>query len=290
MIRTITLHYPSETLPVSLTGQKCELNCKHCGGFYLKSMAKLPEISRKNWESLLISGGCDQHGEVPIMENAEKLRDLRRKGYRLNIHTGLMRLEYFSGISSIANVVSFDFILDDHTIKEVYGLDAKGEDYKRAFFELNNILPVVPHITLGILGGKMKGERAALEELAAMGVTGIVFLVFIPTRGTVYEKMKPPGLEEVDEILELARKLMPETRMGLGCMHPKGDYREKLEGICYKHGFDSFVNPSRKFRNFLEKEAERVNGDGKAPFEIKISRECCAFDKSIGWNRKGSGL
>ncbi|MGB4213928.1 MAG: hypothetical protein WBK64_03680, partial [Dethiobacteria bacterium] len=35
--------FPRLTLPVSVTGRSCALNCAHCGGHYLQGMASLEE-------------------------------------------------------------------------------------------------------------------------------------------------------------------------------------------------------------------------------------------------------
>ena len=57
----IKFFYPIKTLPISLTGESCFLNCLHCSGSYLKEMKTREtgfEILKNNdYSSVLISGG-----------------------------------------------------------------------------------------------------------------------------------------------------------------------------------------------------------------------------------------
>ncbi|MCD4786300.1 MAG: radical SAM protein [Candidatus Eremiobacteraeota bacterium] len=308
MKKTILLNYPANTVPVSITGKKCLLDCKHCGGIYLNSMKDWSEINpgdvsgllmlKKNTKnpdeqyikkSVLVSGGCDTHGAVPLWEKIEILKALKDAGFRLNIHTGLIPTEKIPLIAPLADVISFDFITDDMTIQEVYGSrkpeagrwkmdDGKwrtGRDYIKAYIALNKEADVVPHITIGVFGGKIKGEYDAIETIASLGCNRIVFLVFIPTKGSYYEKCSPPSIEDVESIFSHARNVMPEGAFGIGCMHPRGKYKYKLERLAFEYGFDSYVNPSKKFRLFLNKLKDDKNKNEE--IEMIVNKECCAF-------------
>jgi lipoyl synthase len=297
--RKITLHFPTETLPVSVTGHSCALSCKHCGGAYLKSMKPASEIDLSNipnsTKSFLISGGCDRGGTVPISRFADLMRRMKSLGYNLNVHSGVPGEEEYKLITALAQVVSFDFITDDETIKEVYGMDLTREDYVNAYKRLVEIVPVIPHVTIGLPGGRPGKELEAIEILAELNAIQmdrrdayptvgpassrtnrierpahptVVFIIFIPTRGTFYEKFPPPSLDYVEKIFsQAARRIMPEASLGLGCMHPRGQYKYSLETLGFKYGFDSFVNPSRRFQKFLENEW----------VEIVVNKECCAL-------------
>ena len=289
-MKTITFFYPSETLPVSVTGKDCSLNCKHCGGFYLQSMKDVAGIKEwinnisdpgKKTTGFLVSGGCDETGAVPVWNRIDELKQLKDTGYHLNIHTGMIPHHRIPQIAPLADVVSFDFITHDETIREVYGSKKSvdsgerwvtGDDYIQTYKELQKYAPVVPHITIGLLGGKIAGEFDALKILKEMGCEKIVFLVFMPTRGTFYENCSPPTISEVEKLLSFARKLFPFTNMGLGCMHPRGNYKFDLEKLGYRYNFNSFVNPSGRFRRFIEEISKEEN-----EIEIVIKKECCAF-------------
>lgn len=229
----------------------------------------------------LISGGCDETGAVPVWNRIDELQQLKDAGFRLNIHTGMIPAHRIPLIASLADVVSFDFITHDETIRQVYGskksVDSEerwvtGDDYIQTYKELRKYAPVVPHITIGLLGGKIAGEFDALEKLKEIGTDKIVFLIFMPTRGTFYEDCLPPPIFEVEKLLSSACKLFPSTGMGIGCMHPRGNYKFELEKLGYRYDFNSFVNPSGRFRRFIEEISK-----GENEIEIVIKKECCAF-------------
>ncbi len=97
-MKTITFYAPSikryETtelaqenhynfIPVSITGTQCALDCDHCKGQLLKHMksASNPEslfqicadLAKKNAKGVLVSGGCDSAGKVPLTDFYEQL-------------------------------------------------------------------------------------------------------------------------------------------------------------------------------------------------------------------------
>ena len=72
---TISIYWPAKNfITVSVTGQKCQLMCKHCQARFLKHMepAETPEklwalAVEKKPKGMLISGGSDKNGAVPIL-------------------------------------------------------------------------------------------------------------------------------------------------------------------------------------------------------------------------------
>ncbi len=96
---TICFSYPSQTHSISVTGDKCQLNCAHCGGHYLHHMKALEnEFNCKNSlaRSLLISGGCTMDGKVPIRDHVERLT-LLKQGKRSNVHVGFVQEDGING-------------------------------------------------------------------------------------------------------------------------------------------------------------------------------------------------
>ncbi|MFP4498707.1 MAG: radical SAM protein [Vulcanimicrobiota bacterium] len=269
---SLTLHYPQNTLPVSVTGSNCSLNCKHCRGYYLKSMKTLKDVEipahiPENITSFLISGGSTTQGKVPILNHLSLLQKLKQKGYRLNLHTGLAGHKEAGRLAELADVVSLDFPGDEAAIKEVYGLNKKPEDYIRVFKYLSEFTRVAPHLTLGLNRGKICGEFSALEALASLNAEKIIFLVIIPTPHTPFYNIKPPSLKKIEKVLDFARQILPMAKFGLGCMHPRGRYKKELEKIALKFNFTSIVNPSRELVDLFNNEN----------IKYKIDRECCSF-------------
>lgn len=259
------------TRALSLTGTACALDCAHCGRHYLRAMlpvAGLSPVDKRlaGTTSLLLSGGCDVQGRVPVTAHLDLVRALR-PGRRFNWHTGLIGEKELAAIADLADVVSFDLVGDDATIAEVYGIEAGVEDYRAAYRRLRQAVRVIPHITIGLRGGRLSGERQALRMLQEEGAEAIVFLVFIPTTGTRYAGCLPPPMEEVACLLAEARVTFPDTPLLLGCMRPAGAYRRFLDAMALRAGINRMVKPQRAT-------LELAAGLG---LRLEQREECCAL-------------
>ncbi len=259
---------PLNTLPVSLTGAACALQCAHCGGQYLKHMRPIAELDDTTpATSLLISGGCDRQGRVPVGNNLARVARLAQ-GRRLNWHVGQIDGPTLSEILPYVDLISYDIVGDAATSREVYGLDLSLADYLRTYDLLRARVRVVPHITLGLRGGQLSGEAAALEALVARGAEAVVFLVLIPTPGTRYADCPPPSLGQVADLLLSARMRLPAARLYLGCMRPRGAYREALDELAVRAGLNVLVNPVRS----------AVQTAAALGLRAEWGDECCALD------------
>jgi uncharacterized radical SAM superfamily protein len=243
---SIYFSYPLQTQAISVTGANCQLDCGHCGGHYLKHMKDLAHISdgdELKARSLLISGGCTPEGKVPIGEHIKQLTTLK-EGRKLNLHVGLVNEDDIEGIAQIADKISFDFVGDDETIREVFGIDSRVQDYVSSYEKLREKCQVMPHICIGLHGGEIRGEYNALELLHQLGVDGLTFIIFTPTKNTKYANHLPPAIKDVLDILVTARKKFPRIPIHLGCMRPGGNYRRELDPWAVRGGVNSIVNPT----------------------------------------------
>lgn len=269
MKKKIKIANIKSTVSVSVTGTVCQLNCKHCGRHYLEKMLPLPRIDElpEGTKSLLISGGSLSDGKVPVLERIGELEKLKEKGYRLNFHVGLVDGREAREIARLADAVSFDFIGDDSTAKKVYNLDATADDYRRSFEHLlAHTEKVYPHITVGLDCGRISHEYGAVEILSRYELEKVVFIVFIPTPGTAFERCAPPDIGKTEEIFGLARKSFG-CELNLGCMYPKGKLREEVAMAAVRSGFDLITQPTRRIVEYLE-------SDG---YEIEVQDECCVL-------------
>jgi hypothetical protein len=260
----ITWSYPLDTAVLSLTGAQCALDCAHCGGHYLGGMRPVWEAEPDGSSSCLISGGCDPAGRVPVLAHLDRVRAWR-EGRTMNWHVGFVSEAEMEAIAPLVDVVSFDFVGDDATIQEVYGLDRTVADYVETYRLLRRYARTLPHVTIGLRGGALGHEIPAFEMLQDLGVDGLVILVFIPTAGTRYAQRHPPAVEVVADLLAEARLRFPEVPLYLGCMRPKGRYRDDLDPLAVRAGFNVVVSPSRPAREA----AERLG------LEARKMRECC---------------
>lgn len=257
--------YPLKTLVVSLTGDRCELDCAHCGGHYLRHMVPVWDADPQGATSCLISGGSDKGGRVPVTSHLDVVERLR-PGRILNWHVGLIGREEAEAISRYVDIISFDFVGDNETIAEVYGLGARAEDYAATYQLLRSYATVVPHITVGLRGGSISHEYRALDTLEKLGVDGLVFIVLVPTRGTRYADCKPPPAEDVAALLVEARLRFPAAPIHLGCMRPRGEYREQLDPLAVRAGVNVIVSPS----------AGAVTLAREMGLTVDRREECCA--------------
>jgi uncharacterized radical SAM superfamily protein len=190
-----------------------------------------------------------------------------RRGRTMNWHVGFVSEAEMESIAPLVDVVSFDFVGNDATIQEVYGIDRTVEDYVNTYRLLRRHSRTLPHVTIGLRGGTLGHEIPALEHLEVLGIDGLVILVFIPTQGTRYAERQPPPLSEVAELLVDARLRFPEKPLYLGCMRPKGSYRNDLDLMAVQAGFNVIVSPARPAR---QRAAE-------LGLTTRQTRECCVL-------------
>lgn len=260
--------FPNLTRTISITGNDCALSCAHCNKYYLRFMETPEEVMSqgpRNYKSALVSGGMNESGWVPVEQFTDFYTLLKQWNWRLNFHVGLFPEELMKTVKNMADRISFDYVVDRVTINEVYGISARGEDFQRTYRALKKNFKVVPHITLGLYGGRISGEWDALDSLKDFNPDEIIFLIFRPTRNTKYHGKTPPSFKEVESIFKYARDLFPEAVFSLGCMRPRGEYGFQLEKCALHFGFKKFVLPSKLFRDQVSKRG----------FRIIDSWECC---------------
>jgi uncharacterized radical SAM superfamily protein len=268
--------HPAGTVPVSVTGTSCSLQCSHCGGRYLEHMETIATLdsvlARRNVTGILLSGGCNSEGQVPLLSKIDCIRrKISESGQevKINAHPGVVDKEEALAIAGFASVISFDFVLDDATIQEAFGGHRTALDYVNAFRNLRKgKAKVVPHVLVGLYKGQVRGEYEAIEFLAREGIEELIFIVFIPTPRTRWEDVPPPQVNEVLRLVAWTRLRNPGLKITLGCMRPKGRYREALDPACVMAGVDGIVLP----HPLAVREAQSRG------LRIIRKEECCAFD------------
>ncbi len=277
----LTIYYLGRFFPsISLTGTNCSLNCKHCGRIYLKGMTKvrsqnelykkLKHLHSKGAEGFLISGGLDQRFIVPIDKFSKVLFKAKKKfNLVYNAHCGFVNEKDAEKIVEAGiDTVSIDFVGDEETIKEVYGLNKSPQDYLEVIKNLKRagVKEVVPHVCVGLYKGKLRGEVKALNILKKADPQKIVITVFVPTKGTFYQNLKPPEPTEVAYIVAKARLMFPDKIINLGCMRPWFE-RNKFDVLAIKSGVDGIVLPKKETLDFVRKKG----------LQLRIEKKCCAL-------------
>lgn len=231
-------------------------------------MAKLSDPIADNVTSLLISGGLKQTGQSFILDRKKALLDLKKTRHlRFNAHVGFVKSEEIEQIIKIIDCVSFDFVTDPKVIQRVYKIKKTKQDYIKLYKLLAKKIKVYPHITIGLDGGKIHWEYAAIDELYKLGVKCLVLNVLIPTRQTEFSNIKPPDLAAVRAVIKYCRQVFKPGIVILGCMRPAGRYREELDKIAITELVDRIVQPTPPARQLAE----------KLGLVISKSYECCVM-------------
>ncbi len=272
--------YPHPKFPtISITGERCALNCKHCGGRYLKAMISCPspevfyltceKIARNGARGVLVSGGYNEEGWVPFEDFIDAIERIKLEtGLFLNVHTGLVPgwIARELGRAGV-DMASFDLIGDDETIELILGMDKTVGDYRRALEALEREIPnVVPHVCVGLHAGELRGELTALEIAAGSNCSALVLLALVPTVGTKFEGADPPMPAAIGEMVARARLRLPRATLALGCMRPRGAERVEIEQQALRSGIDRIEIPDGRTI-----EAARAMG-----LEVKRLEACCA--------------
>ncbi|MBO8168926.1 MAG: radical SAM protein [Thermoanaerobacteraceae bacterium] len=245
-------------LSVSVTGKSCSLLCDHCRGRMLAGMvtatdpeallAQARRLREKGAHGLLISGGCDREGRVPLDDFIPAIADIKAAGLKVIVHTGLVSASQATELKAAGvDQVLIDIIGDRSTIQQVYHLDKTPEDYYRCLTELLEAgLDVAPHIVIGLHYGKIVGEYAALQEIARMGVKRLVLVALRNLPGTPMADLKQVDWQEVVRLTAEARLLCPETFISFGCARPFGKEKQCLERHLIEAGINAMAYPEEE--------------------------------------------
>ncbi|MHC4183922.1 MAG: radical SAM protein, partial [Planctomycetota bacterium] len=244
-------------IPVSITGTQCALECDHCKGQLLKHMKSVssPEslfqicadLSKKNAKGVLVSGGCDSAGKVPLTDFYEQMHRVKNElGLKVVVHTGIVDEEMAKGLSySEVDSALFDIIGDDRTIKEVYHSDVTVKDYEKSLYYLNkHCVPVVPHIVIGLNYGKLIGEYNALEIIAKYKIKSLVLVILTPFMNTPMQDVTPPSIDDIEKFFSKAKNIITESPVILGCARPMGKYKIRVDRLAVDYGLDGIAFPS----------------------------------------------
>lgn len=280
MERTLDCYYPGKGFPsVSVTGRACSLRCKHCAGRYLEAMvpATDPEellsfarsLSESGGKGFLLSGGSDARGRVRLERFVPAIKTIKATTrLRVNAHVGLAPREALRElVDAGVDAFSVDVYGDDETVREVLGIGAGSEEYfsvVRGLIDLG-ASSVAPHICVGVRGGEMSGEMAALRRLGPISPDTLVIISFIPTRGTDYESRSPPRGDDIVSFIKAARSSLPRTRVVLGCMRSRRDRSWEIDAVLA--GADGIVLPSE----------DTVRAAAEKGMTIRRKDTCCAL-------------
>jgi uncharacterized radical SAM superfamily protein len=268
-------HFPS----ISVTGRKCSLMCQHCRGKLLESL--IPAIThdelvekalilhKKGSKGILLTGGCDERGRVPISDIVPAIKEIKDEtGMLLIAHTGFISCKEASALRvSGLDGIGFDVIGDMGTAKEVYGLSVSEMDYVESLRAIRDSgIMIFPHVCVGLHFGELRGEIRALEMIREVKPATVIITGLMPLSGTPMAHIKP-RLSDFEKVITKAVEMFSGTPVVLGCAHSSGKDREKIEMIAMKCGVSGIAAPTVSTARFA-----RENG-----FEINYYGMCCGL-------------
>jgi len=275
-------------LAFSVTGTNCELLCDHCRTNLLHSMiyAPTPEIlwqkasalAENGTRGILVSGGCDENGLVPLIPFSETLLRIKKSlGLQIAVHTKLLDAPLAIALSSSGvDAVMVDVVNTD-VLQNVYHLKHKTSDDVILTLDLleKYRLPAAPHVLLGFSNGSKPGdiegesESRLLEALKGRPLKTLVIVFLMPLPNTPLFRAAPPSLRSVNYFFQKAREMFPHIPIHLGCARPPGPYQHKLEILALKNQFDGIAFPCD----------ETVTIARKRNYQIRFEETCCALSK-----------
>ncbi len=246
---------PQRFASVSVTGRQCALGCDHCQGRMLQSMLPAPSpasllaqgqrLLSQGCKGILVSGGCDGRGAVPLGEFVPAIRQLKSWGLQVTVHAGLLERETAEGLKSAGvDQVLLDVVGDESTIREVFHLDRTPADYLAALALLQEVgLPIIPHVVIGLHQGELRGELAALDMIRSIEPAALVLVALRPLPHTPMAGATPISAAELARIAATARLMFPTTPMSLGCARPSGPGKVELERLAVLAGVNAVAYP-----------------------------------------------
>lgn len=264
---------------LSVTGKTCGCRCAHCNGRLLETMIPTPtpeemcrvvdRLTGKGCRGILVSGGADSRGEVPLLQFADAIKYARGKGLRVLVHSGLIRQETAVALREAGvDQILLDVIGDESTIREVYHLDRKPDDYLEAMLACREAgLEIAPHVVIGLHYGRILGEMNALDMIGRADPAAVVLVIISPMKGTDMAEVEPPPVEEAARVLVTARILNPDIPLTLGCASPPGRYRHTIERLAVDCGVNAIAYPD-------EATITHARNRGLKTF---FAEECCSL-------------
>jgi uncharacterized radical SAM superfamily protein len=193
-------------------------------------------------QGMLVSGGADRSGEVPLEKFIPSIKALKGNNpqFKVIVHTGLIRREIAKALQEAGvDQILIDVIGNNDTIREVYHLNKRVEDYEQTLWMLKEMgHRLAPHIIIGHHFGEIRGEWRALEMVTRVGIETIVLVILKDLLLDEENHFKVPTLEETTKIPAIARILNPDIPIRLGCIRPAHPSKAAVE----KGFIDSGVN------------------------------------------------
>ncbi len=257
--------------PISVTGNACALMCGHCKGKLLESLIpattceelekKALKLYKRGAMGLLLTGGCDGYGKVPLINLIPAIKKLKERTNLLLIaHTGFISCEEAKALKdSGLDGIGFDVIGDMATVREVYGLEVSENEYIDSLRAIEDSgIMISPHVCVGLHFGELRGEYRALEMIKTIAPATVIITGLMPVAGTEMAHTKPKP-SDFEKVIKRAIKMFPDTPIVLGCAHSSGKDRGEIEKIAIESGVNGIASPTVQTINFVKENGYEIN-------------------------------
>jgi len=265
---------------ISITGDRCQLQCQHCGGRLLEPMLKIetPEqlvelslgIAKRGAHGILLSGGSDLNGRLPWPRYFSAIKEIKeRTSLRVSVHSGFPDEESCQLLQEAGvDQALIDVIGDQETAVQVYRLSGVQPVLEALRWIKKSGMELVAHIVAGLLFGKMRGEYEALEIIRQYEPASLVVVSLTPLKGTAMARATPPSPLEVGRLMAKARLLMPHVPLSLGCERPRDKQGWLLERFALMAGANRI--------SIWSESAIRMAGN--LGLATRFQATCCSID------------
>ena len=274
----LKVYYPNKFFPtISITGTKCTQNCLYCNGHYLEAMQQIStpkrlkqyalHLSAIGGKGMLISGGFNKESVLPVEPFLEVIAEIKKEtNLIINLHSGLVNKSQAKALyDARVDVISYDLIVDDQIINEIIRNGKRAFDYLQSYEILRDVgLNVVPQICLGLYYGQMKGVIEAIQTILRDNPKIVVFILFIPTKGTSMQNYPIIDPISLQKTLIFTRLLNPKIEQALGCMRVRLIDYEKKAIAC---GINRIAIPKKSILNYTINELK---------LDVETIYSCCA--------------
>ncbi|MEM4717399.1 MAG: radical SAM protein [Desulfurococcaceae archaeon] len=235
---------------ISITGDWCALNCSYCKGRYLRGMIPvdvrnisdtLIEMWKNGVKGVLISGGFNKDGRLPIEPYLDGLHEIKRKtDLFISMHSGLIRdKDLLIHLSKVINLVDYEYLWSMEMIQFVKNLKATREIFKESFELAREVgLDIVPHIYAWHPWVSREELRDEIEYFNSVGLERVILLVYIPLRP---EREGIESKNVLDNVRYIRERFHGEVYMG--CMRPWFIKRSIDKALMEENLVDRIVNP-----------------------------------------------
>lgn len=289
--RSIHVYVPGDHFPaISVTGTRCQLNCQHCRGQFLKQMHAITRprhllsfaktLAAHGGIGCLISGGCDAQGQVPLSPFLSTLAEIKKTTRLfLNVHTGFLSADSAQHLAETRiDCASVDVVGDDETIHQIHGLTNRSTvDYATTLAALTRAkVTAAPHVCVGLHFGQLAGELSALELIGStMNPRVLVIIALMSAPNASDSCLASPAGYDIARVCALARIMFPECEIALGCMRPRGSARREMERLAVAAGITRLVLPTQATISYLREQR----------YTVTLDKSCCVVPPSNNSNK-----